>query len=352
MNLSEVINDLVEERGLAREVLNEIVCEGMLGAYQKKYPETAFKVYFDKSTGDMEVHAEKAIVASVENDDEQISSRKAKAIDSKLSVGDTVWVPFDGKIGRVEILKAKQIIAQMIRGVETKEVYDAFKSQLGTVVVGSVHKCERSGTLVSLQDVMAFLPNSLSVPGERCVPGYPIRALLKEVHAEPKGDNQLILDRASVDFLKKLFELEIPEVFEKLVEIRSVARAPGYKSKVVVYSNDPNIDPVGTCVGVGGSRIKPILKELGGEKIDIISWNNSQDALVRDSLKPAEINRVEIDGEVAKIWLDEDQRSLAIGKMGQNIRLASQLTGLTIELVDSASSKDSVPDIDLADLED
>jgi len=204
-----------------------------------------------------------------------------------------------------------------------------------------------------LQDVLAFLPNSLSIPGERCVPGYPIRALLKEVHEEPRGDNQLILDRASSEFLKNLFELEIPEVFEKLVEIKNVARAAGYKSKVVVSSNDPNIDPVGTCVGVGGARIKPILKELGGEKIDIISWNSAKDALVRDSLKPAEINRVEIVGDrIAKVWLDEDQRSVAIGKMGQNIRLASQITGLTIELMtNSAKTDTAIADVEFADSE-
>ncbi|HJM68596.1 MAG TPA: transcription termination factor NusA [Candidatus Babeliales bacterium] len=352
MNLSDVISNLVEERGLDKATLDDIVCEGMLGAYQKKYPETAFKVSFDKNSGELEVFAEKEVVATVEDDDTQVSSRKAKAVETKSKAGDKIWVPFDGSIGRVEILKARQIIAQMIRAVESKEVYDAFKGKEGTIVVGTVHKCESGGALVMLQDVLAFLPNSLSIPGERCVPGYPIRALLKEVHEEPRGDNQLVLDRASPEFLRNLFELEIPEVFEKLVELKGVARAAGYKSKVVVASNDPNIDPVGTCVGVGGARIKPILKELGGEKIDIISWNSAQDTLVRDSLKPAEINRVEVVGDrVAKVWLDEDQRSVAIGRMGQNIRLASQITGLNIELVDSVKADDAITDVEFTDSE-
>lgn len=169
-----------------------------------------------------------------------------------------------------------------------------------------------------------------------------MRALLKEVLEVPRNENQLILDRASEDFLRSLFELEVPEVFEHLVDIKRIVRTAGYKSKVAVVSNDPNIDPVGTCVGVGGVRIKPILKELGNEKIDIIAWTESLETFVRDALKPAEINRVEIsdDNTNAKVWLDDDQRSLAIGKMGQNIALASRLTGVNIELVQADTKED------------
>jgi N utilization substance protein A len=334
VNLVEVINDLVEERGLDRSILKDIVCEGMLGAYQKKYPEVAFKVSLDKESGELSISAEKEVVSVVENDDLQISLRKAKGIDPKATTGDKILVPFDGSIGRVEVLRAKQIIAQKIKEVEAKAIHDAFLDKKGAIVVGSVHKCERGGVLVSLQDAFAFLPKTLSIPGERYVPGYPVRALLKEVHPDPRGDNQLILDRSSVDFLKQLFELEIPEVFEKLVEIKVAARIPGYKSKVFVVSNDSNIDPVGTCVGVGGARIKPILKELGGEKIDVMAWSDSLEQRVKSALKPAEINRVEIENNIARVWLDEDNRSFAIGKMGQNIRLASQVTGVVIELAD------------------
>ena len=176
------------------------------------------------------------------------------------------------------------------------------------------------------------------------MPGYPVKVLLKEVLMEPRNENQLILDRVSVDFLKKLLELEIPEVFERLVDIKKIVRDPGYKSKVMVSSHDSNIDPVGTCVGVGGVRIKPILKELSGEKIDIIGSQTSQEELVKNALKPAEINRVEVMNGVARVWLDDEQRSLAIGKMGKNIALASSLLGLAIELVEniSASKKELV----------
>ncbi len=341
MKLGQVIEQLIEERGLERSILNQIVCDGMLAAYEKRYPELIFKVVLDKQTGDLVAQVEKEIVSSVEDDERQISLRKSRFIDKKKNTGDKIWIPFDGPIGRVDILKAKQVIAQKIREIEATAVYEEFKDKSDTVVHGSVHKCERGGTVIKLGDTLAFLPRSLSIPGEKCIVGYPVRALLKEVHLESRSENQLILDRASEAFVQKLFELEIPEVYERLVEIKKIVRTPGYKTKVVVSSNDPNIDPVGTCVGVGGARIKPILKDLGGEKIDIISWADAKENLIKSALKPAEINRVElIDDENANVWLDEDQRSLAIGKGGQNISLASRLTGVNINLVQKVAIED------------
>jgi len=341
VNLANVIEELVEERGLDREVLRSIICESMLAAYSKKYPDLTLGVEYNSQTGDLNVTVAKTVVASVEDDEVEISLKKARNIDKSVQEGDTIYVPFDGKIGRIEILRAKQVIASNIRKIEAAAVYDEFKGREGTIVHGVIHKCERNGAVVKLEDAFAFLPKSLSVPGEKCIVGFAVRALLKEVLEEPRNDSQLILDRASEDFLRELFELEIPEIFEKLVEIKSIVRIAGYKSKVVVASHDTNIDPVGTCVGVGGSRIKPILKELGGEKIDIISWSDSLETLVRNALKPAQINRVVLsdDNKVAHVWLDEDQRSLAIGKMGQNIALASRLTGVNIQLEQSNGSQ-------------
>lgn len=337
MNITEVINQLVEEKDLDAETLTGIVCEGMLTAYQKKYPGLELQVKVDNDTDTLSVLVKKTVVSSVEDDGHQISLRRARSFDTRSEIDTELWLPFDGAIGRVEVLKARQVIASKIKELEAKAVWDAFKDKEGTIVHGSVHKRERGGVLVKVQDVLAFLPNSLSVPGEKCMPGYPIKALLKEVLAEPRGENQLILDRASADFLEEMFELEVPEVFEKLVEIRKIVRIPGYKSKIAVSSHDSNVDPVGTCVGVGGARIKPILRELEGEKIDIIQWDDSIEKLVQDALKPAKVNRVEVlDGKVAKVWLDEDQRSIAIGKMGQNISLASRLTGVNIDIADNA----------------
>lgn len=350
MKLNDVINELVEERDLDRAILADIVIEGILAAYQKKYPELELRASFNKKTDMLEVEVKKVVAAQARAEDmQQISLRKAKGIDSHAKLGGAIWALFQEPIGRVEILKARQVIAQKIRAVEAEAVYRAYKDKQGTVVQGTVYKCERAGTLVKLQEVMAFLPKSLMVPGGHCTPGHPIKALLKEVLLEPRNENQLILDRATPDFLRRLFELEIPEVFEGIVEIKDIVRDAGYKSKVLVVSHDMNIDPVGTCVGVGGARIKPILRELEGEKIDIIAASGSKEDLVKNALKPAEINRVEILGHIARVWLDDDQRSLAIGRMGKNIALASRLVGLDLELVESIAGRDVVISLDIDD---
>jgi N utilization substance protein A len=333
VKLSNVIEELVEERGLDRATLNDIILEGMLAAYERKYPGLILKAERDPKSEEIVILVQKDIVPVVEEEDFQISLKKARYIDKDAQEGGTLWVPFDGRVGRIEILRARQVIASKIRTVEAKAVYDEFKDRQGEIVHGVIHKCERGGVAVKIDDASAFLPQSNMSPADKCVVGYPVRALLQEVLHEPRNDNQLILDRASEQFLIKILELEIPEIFERLVEIKKAVRIAGYKSKIIVTSNDSNIDPVGTCVGVGGSRIKPILKELGVEKIDVIPFSDSADTLVAQALKPAQIDRVEVDGSVARVWLDDSQRSLAIGKMGQNISLASQLTGYDIQLV-------------------
>lgn len=342
MNLFDVIEELVTERGLDRNTLTAIICEGMLAAYERKYPGLVLKAEFDPKENSVVIYVEQAVVTSVQNNDAEISLKKARALKKDAEVGDKVWVPFEGSIGRIEILRARQVIANKIRKIEASAVYEEFKDRQGEVIHGTVHKCERGGAVVKIDDHLAFLPKTATPAGDKCVVGYPIRALLKEVLSEPRNDYQLILDRASEQFLQKLFELEIPEIYEKLVEIKQIVRAPGYKTKIIVISHDPNIDPVGTCVGVGGSRIKPILKELGSEKIDVIPWAESKETLVKQALKPAQIDRVELldDQDAAKVWLDEDQRALAIGKMGQNISLASRLTGLNIQLVQKEGKKE------------
>lgn len=340
--LHNVISELVDEKGLKKSDLNEIIKEGILAAYLKKYPEAILRIDFDK-TGAVIVEIEKIVVAEPENDLTQISLRKARFLKKAIQLDETLWMPFDGTIGRVEILKAKQVIASKIRDVEALNIYNEFVDKQGTIVHGTVHKCENSGTTIMLRDTMAFLPRSLSIPGERHVAGRPIKALLKDVFAEYRAGGQLILDRASGDFLVKLLELEIPEIYDELIEIKGVARKAGYKSKIIVASHDVNIDPVGTCVGVGGGRIKPILKELCNEKIDVISWVNSKEELVKNALRPAEVNKVEIVDREATVWLSEDQRAFAIGKMGQNISLAAELLDVNIHLISSgaSSSKES-----------
>lgn len=338
MKVSQVIEELVEERSLDYQVLSDIICEGLLAAYKKRYPYVNFNIIHDNKTDEISILAEKKVVLAAQDEDAEIGIRKARAFKKDAEVDELLWVPFEGPIGRIEILKAKQVIAQKIRYIEAVAIYNEFKPKEGSIVVGTIHKSERDGVVVKVEDALAFLPKSLMIPGDKCVVGYTVRALLKEVLLEPRNDNQLILDRSGSDFLTELFKLEIPEIFEKIVEIKKIARIAGYKSKILVISHDKNIDPVGTCIGFAGARIKPILRELGVEKVDIMSEQGSREEFVAEALKPAQINRIAIEGSDAKVWLAPDQRSLAIGKMGQNIRLASELTGLAIHLMQSDSS--------------
>lgn len=348
VKLSQVIDELVEEKGLDPAVLSSLICEGILAGYAKRYPDLNLRVLHDKKTDEITVEVEKEVVETAEDLDREISLRKARNVVKDAALEDKLWVPFEGTIGRIEIMRAKQVIAQQIRLLESSIVYNQFKDKEGTLVHGTVHKAEHGGVSVKIQDNLAFLPKSLSIPGEKFIVGAPIRAILKEVLPEPRNDNQLILERVSEQFVQQLFELEVPEIFEKLVEIKKIARIPGYKSKMLVLSHDPNIDPVGTCVGVGGVRIRPILKELSNEKIDIIAWTESPEILVKNALKPAEVAKVVVlpDGKTANVWVEEEQRSYAIGKMGQNILLASRLTGLTINLMAPEGPKEP---LDLAD---
>jgi len=344
VKLDDVIEGLVEDRGLDREKVIIAVCEGILAAYNKKFPQYEFSVSFNKKTREPEVFTKKQIVEDVQSEESQILLKKAKKINTEASVGQEIEVPFEEKIGRIEILVARQVIANKIRKIEQDAVFAEFEDKANTIVNGIVHKKERSGYVVQLGDVMTLLPLSGVIPGEIFRMGVPVRALLSEVLRTPRSDYQLILDRASADFVKKLFEIEIPEIFEGIVEIKKIVRVPGYKTKIAVASHRKEIDPVGTCVGVDGVRIKPILKELSGEKIDVIQWDNSLENLVKNSLKPAEVDKVEIvDDRTAMVWLAQDQRSLAIGKLGRNILLASRLTGVEINLqqVSSDAEKDN-----------
>jgi len=334
VKLSQVLEELVQEKGLDKNLLSNIVVDAMFIAYKKKYPDLDLKVTYNKKTDEIEIKALKKVVnSSVENDND-ISLRKARFIEPSAQVGEIIEIPFNEPVGRIEILKAKQLISQKIKSIEALNIYKEFKNREGSIIQGVIYKCEYNGILLKIDDNFGFLPKSLMIPTDKCVVGYPLKALLKEVLVEPKNENQLILDRVSAEFVKKLFELEVPEIFEKLVEIKSIVRSAGYKTKMIVISYDKNIDPVGTCVGIGGARIKAILRELGNEKMDIIPYSHSKEDIIKNALKPAEITKVDIiDDKNAKVFLNEDQRSVAIGKNGKNIILASQLVGLNIELI-------------------
>lgn len=343
MKLSQVLEELVQERGLNREVLTSIICEGLHAAYSKKHPGMMLSVEYDRKNGDLTVFALKKVVSQVENEELEITVRKARVLKTDAQIGDEMLVPFESPIGRIEVLRAKQVIAQKIRAIEAKALYEEFKSKEGTIVTGTIYKTEIRGIMVKLGEALAFLPKSLMIPGDICTPGYTIKALLKEVLEEPRNDNQLILDRKGAEFVAELFRLEIPEIYENVVEIKKIARIAGYKSKIIVISHDSDVDPIGTCIGFGGARIKPILRELGTEKIDLINETFSSEDGVRAALKPAVVRHIEVTNGEAEVWLDADQRSLAIGKMGQNIALASELCGLPIRLMEDSQTTAALP---------
>ncbi|MBM3886612.1 transcription termination factor NusA, partial [Candidatus Dependentiae bacterium] len=308
-------------------------------------PDLDFKVTYNKKSGQLEVFTEKEVMQTVADDDYEISTKKVKTLHPSAELGDMVWVPFEAGIGRIEILAAKQLISTKIRDLEFLAVYNDNKDRQGTIVTGLVHKRERAGWVIKMGEVLGLLPKENVVDIDSIRVGHQIKVLLKEVLPTVRGDNyQLIFDRVSSDFVQKLLEMEIPEIFEGMVEIKKIVRIAGYKTKAIVASNSKEIDPVGTCVGVGGSRIKPILRELGQEKVDLIEWTDAVEDLVRDCLKPAEVDKVIIDNNKAVVLLAEDQRSYAIGKMGQNILLASKLSGMEIQLQDLAQTSSGDPE--------
>jgi N utilization substance protein A len=334
VNLADVIESLVEERNLDRDQVVAIVCSAVKIAHEKKYPGQEFVVVFNKKTSSIDVGSRKTVVANVTDKDHEVGLRKAVTIDPRCSNGDVIVVPFEEPVGRIEILAARQLIASQIKELEEEAIYDEYIEREGKILTGVVHKKERSGFAVTIGDQTGFLPNSGCIPEEQLRIGYSIKVVLKEVLAIARGGYQLILDRASADFVKCLLELEIPEIFEGIVEVKKIVRTAGYKTKVALVSHNKDIDPVGTCVGVGGVRIKPILKGLGLEKVDLIPWTDDVAEMVRASLKPAVIDDVEIspDGSRAIVSLGDDQRAFAIGKSGQNIALASALSDIQISL--------------------
>ncbi len=335
MDIAEVIQELTHDKGLDRDKVIQVICQGIAGAYKKRFPSLTIDVMFDSKTNKIEVFVLKTVVRKVSDPLVEISQKQAETIEKNAEIDAQIKVPLNENVGRIDIMAAKQVIADGIRGLEEESVFKQYRDKQGTLVTGTIHKRERAGYAVNFGEVIGFIPMSCMIPDENFKIGFTLRVLLKEVLEVSRSGYQLILDRASSDFLKKLLEAEIPEIFEKIVEIKGIERVPGYKSKIAVTCPGKEVDPVGTCVGVGGSRIKPILKELGGaEKIDLISWTENQEEFVRESLKPAQIDKVYVDYEdqSAVVWLAEDQRSIAIGRMGQNIALASNLTGLKINL--------------------
>jgi N utilization substance protein A len=337
--LSEIVNEIVEEKGINKEIILQTIIEEIIFIYKKKYPHLKLSIDFNKKEDKINIYNHKKVVLKTEDPETEIALKKAQNENSQIKVNDEVQVLFDGKLGRIEIVKIKQLINQKIKQIEADAIYKEFIDKKGTLVPCVINKYDFSGVVALVHDVPAFIPKSLMIPGEKLPIGTQIYAIIKDVCNTTKNNEKILLERNSVEFMQKLLELEIPEIFDGIVRIEKIVRIAGYKTKVLVSSRDTNVNPVGTCIGLGGIRIKPILKEIGTEKLDIIAFSNDKEILISKSLKPAEIISVQIKGETAYVKIAGDQRAAAVGKMGNNVSLASQLVGISIEITDESQKE-------------
>ncbi len=342
INSSELIlaiEELEKEKGIDKDSLLESIQTALVTAYKRNFDSAEnVKVTMDGVTGEIHVYAEKEVVATakdIENDKLQISLEDAKKINKKLDVGDVAEIEQVPKeFGRIAAQTAKQVIIQKIREDSREFLFNEFSQRKGEIVSGIVQKADGGIVVLDLGKLEGIMPKREQIPTERYKVNDKIRAYIVDVVKGEKGNPQVIVSRAHNDFVRKLFELEIPEIYEGVIELKSVSRDPGNRSKVAVYSPNENIDPVGSCVGQKGIRIQNIINELSGEKIDVIEWNEDPSIYISAALLPAQVLAVDIhdDEKFAQVIVPDDQLSLAIGKSGQNARLAAKLTNWKIDI--------------------
>nr|MBP3681168.1 transcription termination/antitermination protein NusA [Clostridia bacterium] len=331
------MEELEKENGMKPGSLLEAIETALVTAYKRDCDSTAdnVKIVVDKETGDFHVFAEKEVVEEVEDANTQISLEDSKRINKTLEIGDTAQIEIMPKnFGRIAAGTAKQVIIQKIREASREFLYNEFSDRKGEIVSGLIQKADGGIVVVDLGRLEGVMPLKEQVPTEKYRVNDKIRAYVLDVEKGAKGAPQVIISRAHADFVRKLFELEIPEIYEGVIEIKSVSRDAGSRSKVAVYSPNENIDPVGSCVGQKGIRIQNIINELGGEKIDVIEWSEDPAIFISAALLPAQVLAVDIkeDERFAQVIVPDDQLSLAIGKSGQNARLAAKLTNWKIDI--------------------
>ena len=330
------LQELEKEKGIKKEYLLESIETALVTAYKRNFDSVEnVKVTMDSNTGEVHIYAVKDVVEQVENPNLQILLEDAKKIDRKLQVGDKAEIELAPKnFGRIAAQTAKQVIVQKIREESRNVLFDEFNNRKGEIVTGIVQKADGGIVVLDLGKLEGVMPLKEQVPTEKYHVNDKIRAYVLQVERGLKGALQVTVSRACADFVRKLFELEIPEIYEGVIEIKSVSRDPGSRSKVAVYSPNENIDPVGSCVGQKGIRIQNIINELHGEKIDVIEWNPDPSIYISAALLPAQVMAVDIheDEKFAQVIVPDDQLSLAIGKSGQNARLSAKLTGWKIDI--------------------
>src|SRR3954464_2663327 len=333
--------EMTANKAISRDELFDLIKDGILAALAKRYgPNVEAEIEIDENTGAINITVLKEVVAEVEDSSRQTSLEEARWDDPDFEVGDVMEVPVEfAQFGRNAVMAAKQRILQRVREGERQKIRDEYEHRVGELLSGEVQQVERGKLVVLLnraREADAIVPWKEQNPRERFRQGETIRAVLKKVEETPKGP-RLILSRADPLFVAALFKLEVPEINQGIVDIRAVSREVGGRTKLAVSSRDESIDPVGACVGLKGSRVRAVVQELGGERIDIVPWHPDPEIFAKRALAPAKVAKVISDSarRVITAIVDEDQLSLAIGRNGQNVRLASQLIGWQIDLYGS-----------------
>ena len=334
--LITVIDEIGRQKGIDKGRVIGAIESALQTAAKKRFGQAEnIQVEIDPKTGEISVVSKKIIVDHVSNPKAEISLTEARQYDSEAEVGDEIGSLIEmDELGRIAAQTAKQVIFQKVREAEWEAVQKEYSTRQGDLVTGIILGMERRNYLVDLGKTEAILPIQEQIPRETYRRGDRVKALLLEVRRTPK-DVQVILSRSHPQFVAKLFELEVPEIMEKIIEIKSVVREPGDRTKIAVTSREKAVDPVGACVGIKGSRVQAVVRELRGEKIDIITWTQDPRVFIAEALNPATIEKVGIDEEKksALVVAADSQLSLAIGKNGQNVRLAARLTGWKIDII-------------------
>ncbi|MGI6552149.1 MAG: transcription termination/antitermination protein NusA [Clostridia bacterium] len=343
MEFVEALDDIARSKGIDMEVLLEAIEAALISAYKKNFGSLQnARVEINRLTGEIKVFARKEVVEEVKDDRMEISLTEARKISPNYEVGDVVDLEVTPKeFGRIAAQTAKQVVVQRIREAERNIIYDEYVNREQDIITGVVQRQEAGNVFIDLGKTEAILAPTEQMPGEEHRPHDRIKAYIVEVKKTTKGP-QIFVSRTHPGLLKRLFELEVPEIFEGVVEIKAVAREASSRSKIAVATKNENVDPVGACVGPKGMRIQTIVNELKGEKIDIVRWDADPEVYVANALSPAKVLSVSVDEntKTARVIVPDYQLSLAIGKEGQNARLAAKLTGWKIDIKSESQAKE------------
>ncbi len=341
--LSRIIEQVGKDKGIDKQVVIDAVVQGMLVAARKKWGTYRdIEAQYNEELGDVELYEFKEVVKDEDFIDEEVEIKQTDALelDPEAQVGDSIGIKLEtGDLGRIAAQTAKQIITQRVRDAERDIIFNEFEQRKGEIASGIARRVERGAIVVDLGRTEAYIPPREQIPGEQYKPGDRIQGYIADVRQTTRGP-QIIMSRADERYLMKLFEIEVPEIYDGIVQIIAATREPGQRAKIAVVSKDPAVDPVGACVGMKGSRVQNIVQELRGEKIDIINHEEDPTRFVCNALAPAEISKVFMDesNKSMEVVVPDQQLSLAIGRKGQNVRLAAKLTGWKLDIVSETAA--------------